>query len=265
MVGSVASLVLLGVAPGNGVRFGVITEIIGTRPSFLALPGAAIGFAAQFLNDVFVARWVAVVPTGAVVTLVAARTRAPGSASARRGLVLMLSVITAAMLAIVGSFAPAAYVEARMTPTYGQIAPVFIGVCAIAVAGWACGRYVQSSWGRGFQDSRNRPKWRSIAVATAAVVVAGLAAAVPVQRLVSIWDDRGAISSYAATKDAQAALAQAARAARAGSVVVPATSAVANLGVFSHSRYEEMLADPNWWINKAEAAYYGAGSISARG
>ncbi|HVC40792.1 MAG TPA: hypothetical protein VND54_02325 [Candidatus Saccharimonadales bacterium] len=81
----------------------------------------------------------------------------------------------------------------------------------------------------------------------------------------STWDDVGAISAYAATKDAQAALAQAAGAAGTGSVVVPATSAIANLGVFNHSRYEEMLAGPDWWINKAEAAHYGAGSISARG
>jgi hypothetical protein len=48
-------------------------------------------------------------------------------------------------------------------------------------------------------------------------------------------------------------------------VIVPSTSAIPNLGVFSHPGYEEMVRDPAWWINKGEAAYYGVGSISAQG
>ncbi len=264
-VGSVLSLVILVAAPGNGVRFSVITEIIGTRPSFIALPGVTIGFALQFLNDVFVANWGDLLAVGALVALLAARTPAREPASARRGLFLVLFVVVCALVAIAGSFAPAAYVEARMTPIYGQIVPVFIGICLVAVVGWGCGRYVQSSFGQFFHDETRSLRWRSIAVATAAVGISCLAAVIPVHRLISIWGDRSGISMYAAVKDDQAALAQAAAASGAQSVVVPSTSAIANLGVFSHPSSEEMLPDPNWWINRGEAAYYGAGSISARG
>jgi hypothetical protein len=263
--GSVLSLVILGAAPGNGVRFGVITQVIGTRPSLLALPGVTIGFAAQFLNDVFVARWVAVLAAGAMVALVAARTPAPSPMSARRGFLMVLLAVFAALIAIVGSFVSTAYVEARITPIYAQIVPVFIGVCAVAVVGWGCGRYVRSWFARVDRDASTNVKWRSVAMASAAVAVAGLAAAVPVQSLIGIWDDRGAFSAYAAVKDTQAALAQSAGLAGRASVVVPATSAISNLGIFSHSGFEEMLADPAWWINQGEATYYGVGSISARG
>jgi hypothetical protein len=263
--GSVLSLVILGAAPGNGVRFGVISEIIRTRPSLLALPGVTIGFAAQFLNDVFVARWVAVLAAGAMVALVAARTPVTSPMSARRGFLMVVSAVFAALIALVGSFASTAYVEARITPIYAQIVPVFIGVCAVAVVGWGCGRYVRSWCARISRDAGNSTRWRSVAMASSVVAVAGLAAAVPVQSLIGIWDDRDAFSAYAAAKDTQAALAQSAGLAGRPSVVVPATSAISNLGVFSHSGFEEMLADPGWWINKGEATYYGVGSISAQG
>jgi hypothetical protein len=263
--GSVLSLVILGAAPGNGVRFSVITEIIRTRPSLLAVPGVTIGFAAQFLNDVFVARWVAVLAAGAMVALVATRTPAPSPTSARRGLLMVGFAVFAALIALVGSFVSTAAVEARITPIYAQIVPVFIGVCAVAVVGWGCGRYVGSWLARTSRDAGNTACWRSFAIASAAVAVAGLAAAVPVQSLIGIWDDRGAFSAYAAVKDTQAALARSAGLAGRESVVVPATSAIPNLGIFSHPGFEEMLADPAWWINKGEATYYGVGSISAQG
>jgi Family of unknown function (DUF6056) len=263
--GSVLSLVILGAAPGNGVRFGVITEIIGTRPSFVALPGASIGFALQFLNDVLVANWGDLLAVGALVALLAARTPAREPVSARRGLFLVLLIVVGSLVALVASFVPAAFVEARMTPIYGQIVPVFIGICLIAVVGWGCGRYVQSALTQFVNHETRSPRWRPIAVATAAIGISSLAAVIPVHRLISIWEARNAISMYASVKDDQAALAQAAGPSSAQPVVVPSTITTANLGVFSHSSFEEMLPDPKWWINRGEAAYYGVGSISARG
>jgi hypothetical protein len=262
--GSVLSLAVLGAAPGNGVRFGVITEIIGARPSLLALPGVTIGFAAQFLNEVFVARWLAVLAAGAMVALVAARTPATSTTSARRGFLMVAFAVFAALIALVGSFVSTAYVEARITPIYAQIVPVFIGVCAVAIVGWGCGRYVGSWCARVSRDAGSGARWRSVAMASSVVAIAGLAAAVPVQSVIGIWDDRGAFSAYAAVKDTEAALAQSAGLAGRASVVVPATSAISNLGIFSHSGFEEMIADPAWWINKGEATYYGVGSISAQ-
>jgi hypothetical protein len=263
--GSVVSLIILGAAPGNGIRFNVITEIIGARPSLVALPGVTIGFALQFLNDVFLARWWAVLAVGAMIALVAARTPATTSMSARRCLVLVVVVVSAALLALVGSFASTAYVEARITPVYAQIVPVFIGVSAVAVVGWACGRCLQSTFDRRFADQTERATWRSVVLAASALVVVCLAAAVPVQTLAGIWAGGGAFSRYAAVKDAQERVARAGAAGRDASVIVPSTSAIPNLGVFSHPGYEEMVRDPAWWINKGEAAYYGVGSISAQG
>jgi len=90
-------------------------------------------------------------------------------------------------------------------------------------------------------------------------------ATIPIHNAISIWEDRGALNAYAATKDTQAALAHAAGAAGKPSVTVPSTNVIAHLGVFSHSSYEEMLPDPKWWINAGEATYYGVGSIRAQG
>jgi hypothetical protein len=100
--------------------------------------------------------------------------------------------------------------------------------------------------------------------AIASVALACLIAAIPIHSAVTIWEETGALNFYAATKDAQAALARAAAAAGRSSVTVP-ISATINLGVFSHPSTEEMLPDPKWWINVGEATYYGVGSISAQG
>ena len=266
LVGAALSLALLAAAPGNGARFTVITQIIGTRPSFVDLPGVTIGFAGQFFNDVFVAHWSSLLAIGGLAALLAART--PPSLSAPRPgreLLLVLLVVVAAMAAIVGSFAPTAYVEARIAPTYGQIVPVFIGVCAIAVVGWATGCYARTLFARYGDSWKIDPKWRSLTAATASVVLACVVATIPIHNAISIWEDRGALNAYAATKDAQAALAHAAGAAGKPSVTVPSTNVIAHLGVFSHPIYEEMLPDPKWWINVGEATYYGVGSIRAQG
>jgi Family of unknown function (DUF6056) len=262
--GSVLSLGLLAAAPGNGARFSVITEIIGTRPTFVQLPGVTIGFALQFLNDVFIAHWGALLAVGGLAALVAARTPPASRMSPCRGLLLLLVVVVAAIVAIVGSFAPTAYVEARIVQVYGQIVPVFIGVCAVALVGWASGKYVQSLFARYGEEGRISPKWRSTTAAVASVAASCLVATIPIHSALTIWEGRGALNYYAATKDAQAALARGAAAAGKSTVTVPSTSAT-NLGVFSHPSTEEMLPDPKWWINAAEAKYYGVGSISAQG
>jgi Family of unknown function (DUF6056) len=263
LVGSVVSLVVLGVAPGNGARFSVITEIIGTRPSFVELPRVTVGFALQFFNDVFVARWGALLFVGAISALVAGRTTDLHRTSAAQQLQRVVYILLVAVVTSVASFAPTAYVEARITPIYGQIVPAFIGVCAVAVVGWACGRYAQSVFDHYGEATAMRPEWRSVLGATAVVALSCLVATVPIHSIITIWGDRGALSAYAATKDQQAAMARAAAVAGSPSVTVPSTSTTADLGVFSHPSYEEMLPDPNWWINKGEAEYYGVGAISA--
>lgn len=263
-VGSVVSLALLAAAPGNGVRFGVITQIIGTRPTFVELPGVTIGFAVEFFNNVFVAHWGALLAVGGLAGLVAARTPSTSGTSPSRGILLLPFVVVAAIVAIVGSFAPTAYVVGRIAPIYGQIVPVFVGVCTVAVVGWACGKYVHAVFARYVDERRVNPKRRSMTSAIASVAVACLVATVPIHSAATIWEGRGALNWYAATKDAQATLARAAAAAGKSTVTVPSTSAT-NLGVFSHPSTEEMLPDPKWWINAAEAKYYGVGSISAQG
>ncbi|MFI5285612.1 MAG: DUF6056 family protein [Candidatus Dormibacteria bacterium] len=264
LVGAVLSLALLAAAPGNGARFNIITGIIGTRPTFLELPGVTIGFAFQFLKDVFLAHWSALLAMGGLAALVASRTPSPSRASPSRGLLLLVLVVVAAMAALVASFAPTAYVEARIAPIYGQIVPVYVGVGAIAIVGWALGKYVQSLFGRYGEDGTMSPTSLSRTAAIASVVLACLIATIPIQSAITIWEGRGALHFYAAAKDAQAALARSAAAAGRRSVIVPSVSAV-NLGVFSHPSTEEMLPDPKWWINVGEATYYGVGSISAQG
>jgi hypothetical protein len=263
-LGTLASLIAVGIAPGNAVRFRVVTGLLGTpRPSFVQLPGVAINFAMQFFNSVFFARWGALVTVGALVALISARTNPTVRMSARRGLPLVAYVAAVAIIAMVASFVPYAYVTGLMEGIYAQITPVFIGVCAVAVVGWSVGRYMRSLFGRQFATGRISQKWRPRIVAIAAVVTSCIVAATPVKSMATIWGERGAFHAYAATKDAQAALALAAATAGRPSVAVPPIPA--NLGLFSHQTILEMTSDPNWWINRDEAIYYGVGSITVHG
>jgi Family of unknown function (DUF6056) len=263
-LGTLASLIALGIAPGNAVRFRLTTGLLITpRPSFAQLPGVTIHFATQFFNNVFFARWGALLTVGALAALVGARINSTIRMSGSRGLLLVSYVAAVAIIAMVASFAPTAYVESLMQPSYGQITPVFIGVCAVAVAGWSVGRYVRSLFGRYVDDGRISQKWRPRTVAIATVVTSCLVAATPVKSMITIWGERGAFHAYAATKDAQAALARAAGAGGKPTVTVPPIPA--NLGLFSHLNNYEMSSDPSWWINRDEATYYGVGSITVHG
>ena len=96
-----------------------------------------------------------------------------------------------------------------------------------------------------------------------AAVVAGVAvAAGPVKTLASIRHDLPAIQAYAASKDAQAAAAEAAHGAGLTSAVVPPVAHPEDLGIFSHTSQAELQADPRYWLNTDVAAYYGLASIA---
>jgi hypothetical protein len=94
-------------------------------------------------------------------------------------------------------------------------------------------------------------------VAGAALLVGAAVVIGPIATLASIHSDLPALQRYADVKDAQAVAATAAHLARRSSVVVTTLTNYKNLGVFSHTGLEELFDDPNFWVNKDEAQYYG--------
>ncbi len=263
-LGTLGALVVIVLSPGNVLRFRETTALLLTpRPSLAQLPSVTFDYAMQFLKSAFVANWGSLLTVGALLALIGGRTATSIRVSRNHGLLLVFFVAAVAMIAVVASFAPTAYVESLIQPSYGQITPAFIGVCAVAVAGWSLGRYLRAFLVNRIEEGRIIQKWRPRIVGIATVVTSCLVAAIPAKSSITIWNERGALHAYAATKDAQAALAQLARQAGKPTVAVPPIPA--NLGLFSHLNNYELSPDPSWWINRDEARYYGVGSIRVRG
>jgi hypothetical protein len=263
-LGTLGALVVLVLSPGNALRFRETTALLLTpRPSLAQLPAVTINFAMQFVKSTFVANWGSLLTVGALLALIGARTDTSIRLNWSRGLLIVFYVAAVAMIAMVVSFAPTAYVESLMQPSYGEITPVFIGICAVAVAGWSLGKYVRTLLVNHIDEGRSSQKWKPRIVAIATVLTSCLVAAIPAKSSITIWGERGAFHAYAATKDAQAALARSAGQAGRPTVTVPPLPA--NLGLFSHLNNYELSPDPSWWINGDEALYYGVGSIRVRG
>jgi hypothetical protein len=93
------------------------------------------------------------------------------------------------------------------------------------------------------------------------VIVSTIVVIGPIATLIAINHELPAIQAYAATKDAEASAAAAAHAAGKTSVTVPRLVMVNNLGIFSHTPFEDLMSDPHYWINEDEAAYYAIRSV----
>ena len=73
--------------------------------------------------------------------------------------------------------------------------------------------------------------------------------------------DLPSFEAYASGKDAQTAAAETAHAEGRASATAPPLVNVTNIGIFSHNPFEELTADPTYWINEDTAGYYGIRSL----
>jgi hypothetical protein len=262
VVGSLVATGLLSAAPGNAVRYAAMTRLIGPRPSLLQLPGATAHDALLFFRDVFVANWSLAAALVVLGALVAATSPARPAADMRRASISLVLLMLAVSLVIVASLVPAALIEAGLTTPYAQVVPTYVGVCGVAAIGWATGRYAGLLFDRYRGHHSGRLPRRAI-TACAALVACGLAIEPAVAHAFAVWQNRGTLHAYAATKDLQAELARTAAAKGQSSATVPSVARLGDLGFFNHPIQWELAADPAYWINGDEAEFYGVGSISA--
>jgi hypothetical protein len=173
----------------------------------------------------------------------------------------VVAIVVAAFVVVTFAIAPSALAEARIPVDYAQIVLVYICVCASAAIGWLGGTGFRVLSRRVGQQRLTSERTRRIVVMSLIAVASAAVMTGPVVAVTGIVSALPAIESYANIKDVEAETALAAHGDGRSSAVVPRVSMVDNLGVFSHSAYDELLA-PSYWINRDEAEYYGVSSLA---
>jgi Family of unknown function (DUF6056) len=261
--GLLGSLIAAGVvlaAPGNAIRSAAIAHVVKDRPSVLELPGLTAGFADDFFRALFATHWMSLLSIAVLAGLIAARSDATERSLKPRWIV-MGAVTIAAFLVVTFAIAPSAFEEARLTVDYAQIVLVYICVCVVAAFGWLCGQEIRILAHR-TRRVRSMPLQLRRVISTSLIAIVGAGVIVgPAIATQSIVSSIPAIQGYAATKDAEAMAAREAHAAGRLSATVPPLSMVDDIGIFSHSAYEDLMHDPAFWINRDEAEFYGLASL----
>ena len=254
LLASLAALGVIALAPGNALRNAAIVQIIGHHPALLDMPRLIVQDTSQFFGSLFSAHWTSLCALVVLAALFGARSRASVNASTRSLVIAACAVIIGAVIVVASAIAPSIYEEGRLTNDYGQVVPVYVCVCAVATLGWIGGRALQSvvrtAWAR-----RVVP---AVMALSACVVVAG-----PIVTVAGIVGALPNIHAWADTKDAEAVAALSAHAAGDASVTVPPLRGLSDMGAFSHYPWEDLTNDPHFWINEAEAMYYGVAAMKA--
>jgi len=244
-------------SPGKALRSVDISKIVHVpRPSLLTLPLFSVEQMLRYLQALIQAHWREIVAMAVLAALIGTRSRAPLKLSGKSSAIAAAIATFGFLLVLLGALAPAAFYYGGLPPLWDQIIPVYVCVCGVVALGWASGRSVRMLGDRLSQ----RPAWSArFLPPTAAgvfVIATALVAIGPIATVVTIDHELPGIQAYAATKDAQAARAEAAHAAGNTSAMFN------NIGIFSHPAFEDLMSDPDFWINVDEAQYYGIVSMS---
>jgi hypothetical protein len=262
-IGSLAGLAVELASPGKAVRSAIIAKAVHVpRPSWLTLPLFTFGQVLHFLQGLLQSHWPEIVAMTLLAALIGVRSVTPPKSARKRCLTAVALATFGAFVVLYSAMAPAALYYGGLPPLWDQIVPVYVFVCAMAALGWWSGQSFRSVLG---------PRWRRLGwserphrtyVMGAAVILSGVVVIGPIATVVAIYHELPAIQGYAATKDAQAAGAEAAHAAGETSATVPRLVMVNNIGIFSHPPFEDLMSNPHFWINEDEAEYYGIKSIA---
>ncbi|MFZ0128340.1 MAG: DUF6056 family protein [Candidatus Dormiibacterota bacterium] len=261
-LGSLAGLAVELAAPGKAVRSAAIAKVgIVTRPSWVTLPYFAFQQMVHFVQTLLLQHGFELMALVLLTAYLGARSSAHTTLFMRPALVGTALAVAGSIAVLLAALSPAALYYGALPPIWDQIIVVYICVCATATLGWAAGRVLSKlatvTWHRAGWTDRLRVRCAALAtVATGAVVVIG-----PVGAVITAGNNLPAIQAYAATKDEQAAVAASAAAGGQASVTVPPLIMANNIGVFSHPAYEDLTSNPNSWINRDEAEYYGLTTI----
>lgn len=262
-IGSLAGLAVELASPGKALRSSDIANIVHIpRPSLLTLPVFTSGQTLHFLQILLQAHWREMLAMALLAGLIGVRSGTPSKVIGRPAVLAIVVATFGALLVLLAAMAPAAFYYGGLPPLWDQIVPVYIAVCGVAALGWWCGRTLRAPLARIWQRIGASDRLRDTSAAGVFVVISAAVAVGPLATLVAIDHGLPAIQAYAATKDEQAARAEAARAAGKALAIVPRLSMVDNIGIFSHPAFEDLMSDPHFWINVDEARYYGILSMA---
>ncbi len=263
LLGSVLALGVLVAAPGNAIRDAAIMRVVGPHPSLVELPRLAAQVTWQFFQSLVATHWVSLLMIALLAALVAARSTSITAAKPSSLAIAGGAVTIGAIIIVTSAILPSVFEERRLTNAWGQIVLVYVCVCVVATLGWICGRIGRSLADRASPTVGSSARIRQMAPTLMALTACAVVVVGPILTVVKTVGDLPDIRAWAATKDAEAAAATAAHAAGRVSVTVPPLRMVGDLGIFSHSAYEDLMRDPHFWINEDEAAYYGIVSMAA--
>jgi Family of unknown function (DUF6056) len=261
-IGSLAGLAIELASPGKALRSAVIAKAVHvSRPSLLGLSRFTFGEMLQFLQGLLQAHWREIVVMTLLAALIGTRSGASHRVIGKSGLITFVIATFGAAVVLYAAMAPAALYYGALPPQWDQIVPVYVCVCASAALGWSSGRSFRAVVDRTSQRADWSERLHRGSVAGGSVILGTLVVIGPIATLIAIDHEVPAIQAYAAAKDRQASVATAAHVAGKTSVTVPRLVMVSNLGIFSHTPFEDLMSDPHYWINVDEAAYYAIRSM----
>lgn len=262
-IGSLAGLAVELASPGKALRSVDISKIVHVaRPSLLTLPFFGVEQMLRFVQLLIQAHWREIAAVALLAALIGTRSRVPPKLIGKSNATAIAVATFGFLLVLLGALAPAAFYYGGLPPLWDQIIPVYVCVCGVVALGWATGRVLRTLGDRLSQRTAWSARFRVPAAAGVFVIVTTLVAIGPIATVVAIDHELPGIQAYAATKDAQAARAEAAHAAGNTSAIVPPLSMVNNIGIFSHPAFEDLMRAPGFWINVDEAEYYGILSLA---
>jgi hypothetical protein len=222
----------------------------------LTLPFFSVEQMLRFLQTVIQAHWREMVAMALLAALIGTRSRVlPKVIGKSTGIAVVVATF-GFLLVLLAAMAPAAFYYGGLPPLWNQIIQVYVCVCGVVALGWATGRSLRTLGDRLSQRTAWSARFRRPTAAGIFVIVTTLVAIGPIATVVAIVHELPGIQAYATTKDAQAARAAAAHASGNSSAIVPPLSMVNNIGIFSHPAFEDLMSDPDFWINVDEAQYY---------
>ena len=237
LLGALLALLVLFLSPAAHLRQGYFAA----PPGLLALLGMSFQFAFDFislgLRGLPLPSLVALV----VPLLLGLLAPAPGGAQAQRVRLLALPVVWVVVTLLVAAcFAPSVYAESAYAEERAQLPAVFVLVGGLSASGWLMGRLASASI--------SRPSWRA-----AAALLLLLLSLYPLRVASQTYAKIAPLRQRAALWDARDRQIRAQLAAGAEDLLVPALDSIAGLS--------EIGPNPNYFVNRCSANYYGLKTI----
>jgi hypothetical protein len=247
LAGSIAAMLLIVGAPGNGTR-----ESGHPAPNLVFALGEAVDDTQQFVHIFFrfSTVWAAVafgVP--ALVACLPASRHRPRSLPARAGILLLLAAVVFVLLTF--AFVPSFYALSSPAPGRARIIPQLVLLCGLACAGWAVGSQVRASWPRLLSPA---------ALGAAALVAVALVAVASLPGLRQSFADTTSAREFASRWDTIDRQIRSDRAQGERDVRVPTLAMTGNI----HGM-DFLATDPADWLNQCAARYYRVDSLATNG